>query len=337
MCAHQSGQPSPLRKLTLLATSRALIKGRDGELCAVRLLIDPGSELSFISEDLVQRARLKRSAASVPLLGIGGTYAGRTRGVVSIELSSIHNPSSKCHIEAYVLSRLTAKIPPCDLPSRPWSHTKELQLADPDYASSGPIHIIIGSDYYGSVILPGLIQGEPSSPVAQQTILGWILSGTISTNNHLRNTQAHHCSLDRDLQELISRFWTQEDIPSSANPKLTKDEEECERLFQSTHARDATGRYIVRLPLKSEVTLLGDSKSTALHCLNRLNKRFSTNPEFMQLYRDFVQEYQRLGHMVAVDTLDKPATSTYYLPHHGVLRENNLTTKLRVVFNASRS
>jgi len=272
-----------------------------------------------------------------------------TKGVVSIELFSIHNPTSKCHIEAYVLPQLTTKIPPFDTPSQSWSHITELQLADPDYASSGLIHIIIGSDNYGFsdsvnplsfdnqqyVYIKGLIYGEPSSSVAQQTILGWILSGTISTDNHLRTAQAHHCSLDRDLPELISKFWTQEDIPASANPKLTKEEEDCVRHFQSTHSRDATGRYIVHLPLKSETVLLGDSKSRALHCLNKLTKKFSTNPKFMQLYRNFIQEYQKLGHMVAVDTSDKSSSSTYYLPHHGVLRENNLTTKLRVVFNAS--
>ena len=50
-----------------------------------------------------------------------------------------------------------------------------------------------------------------------------------------------------------------------------------------------------------------------------------------------MQEYLRLGHMqlipdseVAVD-----CTKSCYLPHHGVIKEESLTTKLRVVFDGS--
>ncbi|KMQ88503.1 pao retrotransposon peptidase superfamily [Lasius niger] len=322
-------------KPPLCDNQRALLQKKNGELHAVRLLIDQGSELSFISEDLVQSAQLKRTAASIPLLGIGGTYSGRTKGLVSIRLHSIHDANFNCAINAYVLPRLTAKLPPYDATSRSWPHITGLQLADPDFACSGLINIIVGSDNYGSVILPGLAQGGTSSPVAQQTIFGWVLSGTITTDEVTSSTQAYHCTLDRDLQELISRFWTQEELPASKTSKLTKDEEECERHFLSTHSRDATGRYIVRLPLKSDPTLLGDSKTRALHTLNRLTHRFSSNHMFQKLYSEFIEEYKNLGHMVTADIFENQVSPVYYLPHLGVLRENSRTTKLRVVFNGS--
>ncbi|KMQ86610.1 bel12-ag transposon polyprotein [Lasius niger] len=333
VCAHQSGQALISRKLTLLATSKALLRKRNGEFHPARILIDQASELSFISEELVQRAQLRRSAASIPLLGIGGTYSGRTKGIVSLHLHSIYNATSDCTIDAYVLPRLTTKIPPYNTIARSWPHTNGLQLADPDFASSGPIHIIIGSDNYGAVILPGLIRGEPPSPVAQQTIFGWVLSGTISTDNITSPAQAHHCTLDHDLQELLVRFWMQEELPESKNFKLSKDEEDCERHFLSTYSRDETGRYIVRLPLKSEPSLLGDSRSRAIHCLNRLSKKLSSNPSFRKLYQEFIQEYKNLGHIMVADTSKDRSSPVYYLPHHGVLRES--TTKLRVVFNGS--
>ncbi|XP_071574141.1 uncharacterized protein [Temnothorax nylanderi] len=46
-------------------------------------------------------------------------------------------------------------------------------------------------------------------------------------------------------------------------------------------------------------------------------------------------EYQGLGHMKRVPSSQAEPTPAYYLPHHGVLREQSLTTKLRVVFNGS--
>ncbi|XP_059049915.1 uncharacterized protein LOC131844935 [Achroia grisella] len=50
------------------------------------------------------------------------------------------------------------------------------------------------------------------------------------------------------------------------------------------------------------------------------------------MYCQFMSEYEMLGHMNRIDSVDYP---NYFLPHHGVFRENSSTTKLRVVFNAS--
>ena len=53
-----------------------------------------------------------------------------------------------------------------------------------------------------------------------------------------------------------------------------------------------------------------------------------------QQYRDFMNEYLRLGHMREVAITNKN-DSGYYFPHHAVLRPDSQTTKLRTVFNAS--
>lgn len=70
-------------------------------------------------------------------------------------------------------------------------------------------------------------------------------------------------------------------------------------------------------------------------CLKRLFSQFIKKPIFHQLYDEFIQEYERLGHMVWTDNDDNSSFRVHYLPHHGVLRENARTTKLRVVFNGS--
>lgn len=311
------------------------MRTKNEEQYPVRILIDQGSELSFIREDLVQRVQLHRSAASIPLLGIGGTYSGRTKGSVEIQLQSIHDKTSSCLIRAFILSHLTTKLPPFNVSSPSWPHISGLQLADPDFSFTGPIHIIIGSDNYHAVIRPGLIPGDSSSPTAQQTIFGWVLCGPTSADDTPLSAQVYHCSPDLELQDLITRFWTQEELPNTIKTTLNEEEEECEKHFLTTHSRDTTGRYVVRLPLKANPSALGESKSKALGCLKRLFLQFSSKNTFQKLYVDFIDEYKHMGHMVEADRSSDQTSYEHYLPHHGVLRESSRTTKLRVVFNGS--
>ncbi|XP_071580243.1 uncharacterized protein [Temnothorax nylanderi] len=194
--------------------------------------------------------------------------------------------------------------------------------------------MIIGADYYGSIILDGINGGVSNKPLAQQTIFGWVLSGSINSGGIPAKGLTFHCSTDDELQESLTRFWKQEESISLPTPMLTPDELACEQHFVNTHSRDQHGRYIVRLPLKSPFSSLGNSRAIALRYLLGLKKRFSSDPLLKQRYEEFLREYLSLGHMVAAPNSES-STPTFYLPHHGVIREDSLTTKLRVVFNGS--
>lgn len=252
--------------------------------------------------------------------------------MVTITLQSIRD--SRCVVNTYILPLLTSTLPQCESSRRYWPHIANLQLADPEFFCAGTINIIIGADNYGSIILPGLIRGELNAPIAQHTIFGWTLSGSTSSDLTSLPAQEYHCSIDLELKDILMKFWTQEELPLAAEPALSKDEADCERHFVTTHQRDGSGRYIVRLPLKSSATALGDSRHVAHLCLTRLNRRFSADALYQQRYVEFLEEYMSLGHMVPVPASENSVTE-FYLPHHGVLREQNQTTKLRVVFNES--
>ncbi|GFY76874.1 integrase catalytic domain-containing protein [Trichonephila inaurata madagascariensis] len=84
---------------------------------------------------------------------------------------------------------------------------------------------------------------------------------------------------------------------------------------------------------EEDPTKLSRSKETAWRRQNAFWHRLYRNPQLCSLCQKFMQEYQQLHHMTKVEDIE--LDSTYYIPHHGVYRPENSTTKLRVVFNAS--
>ncbi|XP_018396287.1 PREDICTED: uncharacterized protein LOC108774634 [Cyphomyrmex costatus] len=239
---------------------------------------------------------------------------------------------------ALILRSLTKYMPSRVRSAYNWKHLTGLQLADRDPMSSEPIDVIIGADLVGMLVLEGVRQGNENEPTAQNTTLGWILSGStasVQTDESKGFHLAHHGvvleSLDRDLR----RFWEIEEVPQ---PEIRSPEEhQCEEHFRTTHSRTPEGRYVVRLPFKNGPPIsLGESRQNAITSLHRLDRRLCRDPRKASEYSDFLAEYETLGHM----TKSPPSEianqeQAYYIPHHAVLRDTSATTRLRVVFNAS--
>ncbi|XP_055910550.1 uncharacterized protein LOC129944915 [Eupeodes corollae] len=323
------------RSTTLLATALVKVVSSFGESYLVRAFLDQGSEVNLVSEYLINLLQLPRSYTSLSIVGIGGDSSSshQSKGMVTINLKSCTSEFT-CSFNAYILSKLTNLLPSAVSKHSGWAHLQNIDLADPEYHQPGRVDLILGVEMYGQVLQNGLIKGPEGAPIAQRTSLGWIISGS-STSIAPSEAKSFHCCTDDHLDDLVQKFWMQEESFKSSVDTLTPEEEECEHIFQSTHSRDAVGRFIVRLPFKSVPASFGDSRSPALKCLSRLKNRFVQNTEFAIDYSNFITEYEQLGHMQRVPTQTQNNDQMFYLPHHCVLRSCSSTTKLRVVFNGS--
>lgn len=111
----------------------------------------------------------------------------------------------------------------------------------------------------------------------------------------------------------------------------------CKAFFEKTVNRNEEGRFIVNLPLKNNFReKIGNSYEIAKRRFLSLEKRLQNNLKLKKDYTKFMIEYESLGHMELVkkETIEMREKACY-LPHHAVRNENSLTTKLRVVFDAS--
>ena len=144
----------------------------------VRLLLDNGSQLSYITTSLRSRLRLKSVRQEKLSLNTFGSDSFAPRGCdVTMTL---RKPGTN---EGLEIMACTSPVICSSLPSlvnvSKYAYLKCLDLADSSSLRQGAINILIGSDYYWQVVTGEIVNGD-SGPVAMSSIFGWLLSGPVS-------------------------------------------------------------------------------------------------------------------------------------------------------------
>ena len=197
--------------------------------------------------------------------------------------------------------------------------------------------ILLGVDIYIEALLHGRRAGPPNSPVAFETIFGWVLAGrTNSIVSSQLCVTTNHVSAVLDDNEILRKFWEIEELIPKPGESLSTEEKIVVNHFKETYTHNRDGRFIVTLPRRSDVKPLGESRSQAVrrfHSLERLLIKRNQHTPFNHV----VKEYLDLGHaeLVSLKDLKKPAGDVFYLPMHVVYKSSSTTTKIRAVFDAS--
>lgn len=323
----------------LLATALVNVESRTGTAIVLRALMDQGSQVSFITEAAVQLLGLKKTPAHTDIFRLGDNEGNSipSKWIVRFKLQSRLDPTFVLYVDAYVLNKLTSHLPEKKIFQVSASFLS-LKLADPTFDTPGKIDLLLSTRVVGDILLDGLVKGPPGSPVAQKTKLGWILSGEIPSSALSRSVCYHTVVQSTDVNDLLRKFWELESEPSVRNVILTEEEQKCEDFYSKTTKRDAAGRYVVKLPFKTDSPscTFGGSEVIARRRFINLEKRLLKEPAFKAQYSAVINEYILLGHAEVVPQIEL-GKNAFYLPHHAVVREDKSTTKVRVVFDASCS
>lgn len=332
----------------LLATAKVSVRASSGRVVVARALLDQGSEMSFITENLAQLLHVRRFRMSVEVSAVGGIKAGVYQHAIQISISPRDSTTPTFSTTAVIMKKLTNYLPPRVQFNSALDHLIDLHWADDSPLSSEPISLIIGAELYSELLLEGVRKGTQGQPIAQNTVLGWVISGPLSISNvtsmtsstsYIDNLSAlhvstHHCLQSVTLDQEIRRFWEIEEIPSKSI--LSPLEEQCELHFQRTHTRRIDSRYVVRLPFKEGPPIdIGKSRHRAESMLRGLHRRFQIHPEMKCEYTEFLRDYEQQRHMKEASRCCDSHVQCVFIPHHPVLRDKSVTTHLRVVFNAS--
>ncbi|XP_055714723.1 uncharacterized protein LOC129808837 [Phlebotomus papatasi] len=323
----------------MLATAVVYVFDRFGKKQMCRVGLDSYGQSNFITENLCQKLQLQKSTCNISISGIGDSSLF-FRHSANVTIKSRYS-GAELNMNALVIPVITDNLPsalfdPAKLKLPPY-----VQLADPEFYVPKKIDMLVGAEFFFQILIPGQMIATPNLPTLQNTIYGWVLSGSLDLSEETQeqnqaSTSAVICNLsvEENLSDQLTKFWEIEQ-PTPPEQTLTQEEYICEQHFVTNTKRDETGQFVVRLPLKKETSDLGTSYQGALRRFLSLERRLENNPEVKAKYHDFMAEYLALGHMNEVGPDQIMYQPSYFLPHHCVFNENSTTTRLRVVFDAS--
>jgi hypothetical protein len=132
----------------------------------------------------------------------------RGRRLHSCRLASYNKSGLMFLLVAYIFKSITS----CAA-SQVWPPSRgDLTLADPNPANQEPIHLLIGTDLYGS-LLGDFHQGPLGLPTVQKTTLGWIISSPIDiASRNMYKVQMLHCIFECNTDSLLQKSWADEKI-----------------------------------------------------------------------------------------------------------------------------
>ncbi|XP_075166348.1 uncharacterized protein LOC142238545 [Haematobia irritans] len=145
-------------------TAVVQIKCKD-EWLNVRVLINPCEPTSSIAPWMVSKF----------------DFEVEKLGDIRLCLFSMRSRTSDATIflvQAKISEELPYSMPHEDIDHNVSKNYQNLTLADPIFYRKAKINAILGAEIYQKIILPGLISGNPGNPIAQNSLLGWILTGT---------------------------------------------------------------------------------------------------------------------------------------------------------------
>ncbi|XP_015125115.1 uncharacterized protein LOC107046906 [Diachasma alloeum] len=290
-----------------------------------RLLLDTCSTTNFITENLAHRLKLQRRNYSIPVIGINGltTY---TKHQVTATIKSTTNRYERT-LTFLTIPKISDLVPSEGCPRDSLKLPKNLRLADPSFYSPGAIDMLLGSGPTLALLCVGQYVIPPDLYL-QKTQLGWIVGGSDS----IPSTDTAQQTFCLTTQFNIEKFWRLEEIPKQKF--ISPEEQAAEKHFMDNYTRDRTGRYVVALPFKESTQKLSLTKEIARKRLQSLDRKFIRDPQLKEQYRAVISEYLELGQMTKIIDDNNEG---FYLPHHAVIKETSLTTKVRVVFDGSAS
>ena len=331
--------PTTVGKVLLQTAKAVAVNPNNGKKCEIRILFDSGSQRSYISEEVKDKLQLKAEKKETLNLNTFGNSKFKKQDCQLVSFCVELSNGQLIRLTALTYPEICSPLPTqVDIGS--FTHLHGLDFADDiEVGTKDNISVLIGADQYYEIVVGDIVRGE-QGPVAVRSKLGWILSGNtgnleseniyVSSNLCVVGSEEPIIGEDNcELVEALKSFWHVEntglenDVGGSGTDKF------CSINFTGD-------RYEVGLPWKPvEPNNVASNLEQCTNRLNSLHSRLSKEPDLLREYDNIFREQLDQGIIEKVAPSEVDNDNVRFMPHFGVIRRDRITSKLRIVFDAS--
>lgn len=328
VCTYASSKLESQECTVLLGTAKIIVFDINGKPHTLRFLIDSGSMSNILSHSACKQLGFNPVKVSTDLKGMG-SVSNPVKGEVKFKFSSCIDSRCQYTINALVINHIVDELPVKQVDISNLTYVKNIQLADDDFMKPSQISGILGAQIY-----PYLIKGQPifgissHEPIAINSTLGYILMGNAPIL-HKPGQSKQYCM----FQCKFEKFWELDHVEDNISSHLSIQEQKCEQHFSDNVQRDSSGRYRVALPFCEDPSVLGNSYNSAKRRYLNLEKKLEKDPKALIGYQNAMQDLLDKGYMKKCS--DQEDLTGYFIPHRSVIRPDSVTTKVRIVYDAS--
>ncbi|XP_046551173.1 uncharacterized protein LOC124260894 [Haliotis rubra] len=306
--------------------------------------LDPGSTVSFCSEDLMNRLGCSGKKMEITIDTMGHPHTSIVQAVNGLQVYDLGLKNVIPLPTVYSREQIPVsnKHIPTSFDASHWPHLADIRVPEID----AKVELLIGSNVPDAYSPLEIRTGPQGSPHATRTQLGWVLWNVMraqkleegnrfpSMKTEIAFKNAEEISrLDKMVKESMNFDFPERNIDDK-NEMSQEDKEFIIAVSKSIHKQE--GHYEIKLPFRRENVVMPDNSVQALHRLNGLKKKLSKHKKFHEDYKVFMKDILDKGYAekVPVSEIQGTQGKVWYIPHHGVYHPRK-PEKIRVVFDCT--
>ncbi|XP_033120783.1 uncharacterized protein LOC117119913 [Anneissia japonica] len=280
---------------------------RSGLSIETYAFMDPGSSVSFCTDELRKKLGLGGRKARITLDTMGTSHTLDTRIVTGIELRNLEATHTLELPNVY--SKGSMPVSHVHIPRKKdieeWPHMERVQLPDID----AEIGLLIGNAVAEAYTPLEIVTGPPGSPYASRTALGWIPwnvvrkgnSNEYKTDSYPSNraevTAIEELEEIKKLNHAVTKAM-QIDFPENGkNEKLEMSQDDRTFLkLSNDNMKFKDGKFEIPLPFRNRNHLMPNNYSLAVKRLSSLRMKMQRNADFMKDYTTCMENMIEKGY-----------------------------------------
>ena len=286
-------------------------------------ILDTGATKNYISRKAVEFLKLKPLRWEVnSLRTAAGPTTAKKRAVYELRTYTVKGEEYRFEVVCLDQGNFSkvSRTPSEELKLK-YDHLRGLSNSE-GKDGNYEVHILIGDPTFTEVRTGHCRKGKQGQPIADETLFGWAVHG-----ERVNDDQSYFTQTTNEDYELLYRL----DV-LGVEDRREFDQEEIMKEFVENIQHQTDGRYKVRAPwIEERVPQSSNEAQSRARLKNLLSKM---KEDVRERYDAIVKEQLELGNIE--EAPEKPeGKRLFYMPHRPAIREGAVSTKIRVVFDAS--